>query len=58
MCIRDSTQGVNVNLLAADGPARLDPVSGMAHLTGLPVRVRPAAGPKDETDWSGVPISE
>jgi len=30
----------------------------MAHLTGLPVRVRPAAGPKDETDWSGVPISE
>lgn len=52
------TRGVNVNLLAADGPERLDPVSGMARLTGLPVRVRPAAGPKDETDWSGVPLDE
>jgi anaerobic selenocysteine-containing dehydrogenase len=58
LTVAGRTQGVNVNLLAADGPERLDPVSGMAHLTGLPVRVRPAAGPKDETDWSGVAISE
>lgn len=55
LSVAGRTSGVNVNLLAADGPARLDPVSGMAHLTGFPVRVRPAAGPKDETDWSGVP---
>jgi anaerobic selenocysteine-containing dehydrogenase len=52
------TRGVNVNLLAADGPEQLDPVSGMARLTGLPVRLSPAAGPKDETDWSGVPVEE
>lgn len=55
LTVAGRTRGVNVNLLAADGPERLDPVSGMAHLTGFPVRVRPAAGPKDETDWSGVP---
>lgn len=55
LSVAGRTQGVNVNLLAADGPARLDPVSGMAHLTGFAVRVRPAAGPKDESDWSGVP---
>lgn len=52
------TQGVNVNLLAADGPQRLDPVSGMATLTGLRVQLRPAAGPKDERDWSGLPPAE
>jgi anaerobic selenocysteine-containing dehydrogenase len=58
LSVAGRTRGVNVNLLAADGPERLDPVSGMARLTGLPVRVRPAAGPKDETDWSGVPLDE
>lgn len=58
LTVAGRTQGVNVNLLAADGPERLDPVSGMAHLTGFPVRLRPAAGPKDETDWSGVPLNE
>jgi anaerobic selenocysteine-containing dehydrogenase len=58
LSVAGRTQGVNVNLLAADGPERLDPVSGMARLTGLPVQVRPAAGPKDETDWSGVPLDE
>ncbi len=55
LSVAGRTSGVNVNLLAADGPTRLDPVSGMAHLTGIPVRVRPAQGPKDETDWSGLP---
>ena len=58
LTVAGRTQGVNVNLLAADGPERLDPVSGMAHLTGFPVRVRPAAGPKDESDWSGMPVGE
>jgi anaerobic selenocysteine-containing dehydrogenase len=58
LSVAGRTQGVNVNLLAADGPQRLDPVSGMARLTGLPVRLRPAAGPKDESDWSGVPPVE
>ncbi|MEO5729863.1 MAG: molybdopterin dinucleotide binding domain-containing protein, partial [Byssovorax sp.] len=47
------TRGVNVNLLAADGPARLEAVSGMAHLTGFVVDVRPAAGPQ-AASWSGL----
>jgi hypothetical protein len=44
-----------VNLLAADGPDRLERVSGMAHLTGFNVEVRPAAGPQDPRSWSGLP---
>ena len=47
------TRGVNVNLLAADGPTRLEAVSGMAHLTGFVVDVRPAAGPQ-AASWSGI----
>jgi formate dehydrogenase len=49
------TEGVNVNLLAPDGPDRIEPLSGMAHLTGFVVDVRPAAGPRDTTSWSGLP---
>ena len=49
------TRGVNVNLLAADGPDQLEPISGMAHLTGIPVEVRPAAGPQSSDSWSGTP---
>jgi formate dehydrogenase len=48
------TRGVNVNLLAADGPGQLEPSSGMAHLTGIPVTVRPAAGPQKVESWSGL----
>ena len=48
------TAGVNVNLLAADGPGGADPISGMAHLTGIPVEVRPAAGAPDPGSWSGI----
>lgn len=47
------TRGVNVNILAADGPDRLEPLSGMARLTAIPVEVRPAAGERAHT-WSGV----
>ncbi len=46
--------GANVNLLAADGPDAVEPVSGMAHLTGIPVRIEPAAGPIDPNSWSGI----
>jgi formate dehydrogenase len=45
---------VNVNLLAADGPDEIEQVSGMAHLTGIPVEVRPAAGPVAPDSWSGI----
>ena len=56
--VASRTRGVNVNLLAADGAAQLDRVSGMAHLTGIPVDVRPAAAPPDVTNWSGLPAAE
>jgi hypothetical protein len=48
------TRGVNVNILAEDGPQGVDPLSGMVHLTGIPVSVRPAAGPQAHS-WSGLP---
>jgi formate dehydrogenase len=53
--VASRTAGVNVNLLAADGPSRLEGISGMAHLTGFVVDVRPAAGPPDRASWSGLP---
>ena len=52
--VASKTRGVNVNLLASDGPERLERFSGMAHLTGLVVAVRKAAGPPDPTSWSGI----
>jgi formate dehydrogenase len=54
LSVAGRTRGVNVNLLAADGPERLERVSGMAHLTGFCVDVRPAAGPFDPQSWSGI----
>jgi formate dehydrogenase len=35
--------GVNVNLLAPSSPESLEPLAGMAHLSGIPVRVERAA---------------
>ena len=58
LSVASRTSGVNVNLLAADGVDGVDPASGMAHLTGIPVTVAPAAGPRDTSDWSGLPASE
>jgi formate dehydrogenase len=54
LSVASRTTGVNVNLLAADGPDSLERVSGMANLTGFRVDVRPAAGPLDPTSWSGI----
>jgi anaerobic selenocysteine-containing dehydrogenase len=54
LSVASRTSGVNVNLLAADGPDGIERVSGMAHLTGFPVDVRPAAGPRDTRSWSGI----
>jgi len=55
LSVASKTRGVNVNLLAADGPDRIERVSGMARLTGIPVEVRPAAGPQAVDRWSGLP---
>lgn len=46
--------GANVNILAADGVQHLEAVSGMAHLTGIPVTVEPAQGPVERSSWSGM----
>jgi anaerobic selenocysteine-containing dehydrogenase len=53
--VASKTRGVNVNILAADGADRIERVSGMALLTGIPVDVKRAAGPPDGRSWSGLP---
>lgn len=58
LTVASRASGVNVNLLAADGPGALERPSGMARLTALEVVVRPAEGPRDEGSWSGVPDQE
>jgi anaerobic selenocysteine-containing dehydrogenase len=50
--VANKTRGVNVNLLSPDGPDRIERVSGMAHLTGFLVDVKPAAAERGH-DWSG-----
>lgn len=39
LSVASQTSGVNVNLLAADGPEAIEPLSGMAQLTGIVVSV-------------------
>ncbi len=53
LSLSSKTQGVNVNILAADGPDRIDKVSGMAHLTGFVVDVTKAVGTLQPT-WNGM----
>ena len=55
LSVASRTRGVNVNLLAADGPDAIERISGMARLTGIPVDVRPASGPQATQSWSGLP---
>ena len=54
LSVASRTSGVNVNLLMADGPDEIERVSGMAHLTGIPVDVTLAAGPRARDSWSGI----
>jgi anaerobic selenocysteine-containing dehydrogenase len=53
--VMSQTRGVNVNILAADGPEGIERITGMVHLTGILVDVEKAAGPKNDRDWSGLP---
>jgi formylmethanofuran dehydrogenase subunit D len=55
LSVASEAEGVNVNVLVADGEGNLEKLSGMANLTGFSVEVRPATGPPDREDWSGVP---
>jgi formate dehydrogenase len=52
LSVASRTKGVNVNILAADGPDNLEPISGMAHLTGIPVEVK-KADQEQQMTWSG-----
>jgi len=52
LSVASKTKGVNVNILAADGPENLEPLSGMAHLTGIPVKVE-KSNKEPENTWSG-----
>ena len=54
LSIARETEGVNVNILAAGGPEALDPISGMALLTGFPVTVKKAAASQVTGSWSGI----
>ena len=54
LTVASKTSGVNVNLLAADGPGKVERLSGMAHLTGILVDVKPAAAPPGRNNWSGI----
>ena len=51
--VASKTEGVNVNILAGDGPQRLEKYSGMARLTAIPVEVSAAEGPRFDS-WSGL----
>jgi len=54
LSVAKKTKGVNVNILASDGPDKIDPISGMANLTGIYVDIKPAAGEIAENSWSGL----
>ncbi|MGF1466724.1 MAG: molybdopterin-dependent oxidoreductase [Sandaracinaceae bacterium] len=55
LSVASGTRGVNANLLAASGPASVDPVSGMSRLTAIGGEVTRAEGAQDPSDWSGLP---
>jgi anaerobic selenocysteine-containing dehydrogenase len=55
LSVAQKLSGVNVNLLAADGPENVEELSGMVQLTGIRVRIEPASVPIDPTSWSGIP---
>ena len=42
MPVAHAHPGVNVNVLSPSGPGTFDPLSGMSHLTGIPVEVAAA----------------
>lgn len=55
--VASATTGVNVNVLAASGADAVEPISGMSHLTAIPVEIVPADGPVNPGDWTGRPVA-
>ena len=56
--VAKKTAGVNVNILAASGPSKIDHVSGMALLTGILVKIAKARGEQNIHSWSGLEQTE
>jgi len=54
MQVAKKTKGVNVNVLAADGPENIEKVSGMVNLTGFFVDIQASSSPQNEKSWSGL----
>jgi formate dehydrogenase len=52
--IASKLSGANVNLLAADGADNIEAISGMAHLTGIPVTIEKSSAAIDTNSWSGI----
>ena len=52
--VAKKTRGVNVNILSPSGPGCIDPISGMALLTGFCVGITKAGGPQSVNSWSGM----
>lgn len=52
--VAKKTMGVNVNILAPSGTDRIDPLSGMALLTGIMVTITKAKGRQNTESWSGI----
>jgi hypothetical protein len=53
LSVASGLAGANVNILASDGPHNVEKLSGMSHLSGIPVTVQCAAGPVNRQSWSG-----
>lgn len=54
LSVAGKTKGVNVNVLAADGPENIEKVSGMVHLTGFKVGIKKSSGSQNYNSWSGL----
>lgn len=54
MQVANRTRGVNVNILAADGPDKIEKVSGMANLTGFFVDIKASPEGQHKDSWSGL----
>jgi len=55
LSIASQLSGANVNLLSSDGPDQLESISGMAHLTGIPVSISKSKHSIAANSWSGMP---
>jgi len=53
LSVASRLRGANVNILAADGPEAIEPLSGMARLSAVHVAITKAVGPINPASWSG-----